>query len=158
MTGSGESPINNIFFLSRVDLRKKLWNQKQDCTFLEYTDNFEIKYDPNGKKFILNITKPLDNNIFKEKTQLVLLMEAKGTHFKTGTSVLVIEIEKNTKTEPKFKKALYRTNYPKSGEGKIELNDIDFENIADTNKLSIKIDSKFTYHNITQTTLFTHFQ
>lgn len=69
-------------------------------------------------------------------------MEAKSGEFKTGVTTLVIEIKKYVIVGPKFKKAYYIVEYPQSGTGKIDLNEMEFENVDDANKISISIDSK----------------
>lgn len=111
-------------------------------SLLELKEYFDVKYDESTKKFVLNIQKPLDDDTLKRKTEIILILKATSDDFDAGNAILVIEIEKDDTTAPKFKKALYQAQYPKSGAGKIELEEIDFENVDDATKISIVIDSK----------------
>lgn len=110
--------------------------------FPGYVDYFEVIYSKDHKKWVLNSTRPLEDEVVKNKNDLVLLLEAKLDGFKKGFTALVIDIKKDMIVGPKFKKAYYQAEYPESGTGNIELNDIEFENVDDTNKISISIDSK----------------
>lgn len=69
-------------------------------------------------------------------------MKATSIDFDAGNAILVVEIEKDSTTAPKFKKALYQANYPKTGAGQIDLGDIDFDNVNEATKINIGIDSK----------------
>lgn len=101
-----------------------------------------MKYDEPTKKFVLNILKPLDDDTVKQKTELVLILKATSDGFKAGNAILVIEIEKDIASAPKFKKVLYQAEYPKSGTGEVALSDLDFDNVIDSTRISIITDSK----------------
>lgn len=104
-----------------------------------------MKYDETLKTWVLNIQKPLNDDAIEGKSELVITLTANADGFDAGVATLVVEIEKELVETPKFKKALYLAEYPKSGKGLIDINDIDFDNIVDGSKISIAIDSKWIH-------------
>lgn len=113
-------------------------------------DYFQVNYDDKKKQWVLNIQKPLNDDVIKKNNELVLIMTAQADDFEAGIATLVIELEKDITSGPTFKKAHYEVDYPKSGTGTIDT-DIDFENVKDVSKLKIITDSKSIQENDTQT-------
>lgn len=107
----------------------------------DLSDYFQVNYNDKKKQWVVNIVKPLNDDVIKKTNELVLIMTAKADDFDAGIATLVIELEKDSNTGPAFKKVLYNAQYPKSGSEAIDV-DLDFINVADTTKISIKIDSK----------------
>lgn len=108
----------------------------------DYAENFELSYDDAAKKWVLNVKKPLEKTIINAKNELVIVLEAAFTGFKAGTATLVVEIEKEISTSPKFSKSLYEADYPTNGKDNIALDSLDFENVEDKSKVVVSVPGK----------------
>lgn len=108
---------------------------------LGYHENFGLTY--NSGKWILSITKSLEDSVVSESTELIIVLSATETgNTKEGYSVLVIELPADTDAI-KFEKTYYIAEYPKDGTGTIEFEDsLNLINVDDITKVTITLDSK----------------
>ncbi|CAG9832403.1 unnamed protein product [Diabrotica balteata] len=107
-----------------------------------YTDNFAVTYDTTQKKWRIQIKSPLDSKDFESLSEIVLTMEATESGItKTGKSVLVIELKKDTtEVGPQFKDLYYESEYKQGQTDYIDFNtDVAFTETIDPKNLKIAI-------------------
>ncbi|KAJ8918469.1 hypothetical protein NQ315_008166 [Exocentrus adspersus] len=78
-----------------------------------YKNNFNIGYDKSTSQWVLNLTSPLDADLFKDNPDLVLtLTAAEKDNDAVGEAVLIIHLPFETiKLAPKFNLAHYSAKY-----------------------------------------------
>ncbi|KAJ8930491.1 hypothetical protein NQ314_016718 [Rhamnusium bicolor] len=108
-----------------------------------YASNFEIKYDGTNGWYI-NIKKSLEIDILQRNAEIVatLIAKVEGST-DVGESALVMKLPTATnETAPKFSKAYYLAEYPKSGTGVIEFKSpVGFLNVENQLDLIISLDN-----------------
>lgn len=109
----------------------------------EYSENFDVTYDTDT--WVINIKSPLDDDILKENSELVMTLTASQTGTDvTGEAALVLKLPKvDSDAVPKFSNAYYIADYPEGGTGDIEFKpSLNFSNIENPEDVHIALDSK----------------
>uniref|UniRef100_A0A6P7H2A8 Uncharacterized protein LOC114349448 isoform X2 n=1 Tax=Diabrotica virgifera virgifera TaxID=50390 RepID=A0A6P7H2A8_DIAVI len=109
-----------------------------------YTDNFAVTYDKDEKKWRIQITVPLDSNVFDSLSEIILTMEAIETGVtKSGKAMLVIELKTDAReVGPQFKDLYYQSEYKQGKTDYIDFKtDVAFEEDIDPKNIKISMDS-----------------
>ncbi|CAG9832406.1 unnamed protein product [Diabrotica balteata] len=131
-----------IEFKTDVAFEGDVAGEKLKISLDTYTDNFAVTYDTTQKKWRIQIKSPLDSKDFESLSEIVLTMEATESGItKTGKSVLVIELKKDTtEVGPQFKDLYYESEYKQGQTDYIDFNtDVAFTETIDPKNLKIAI-------------------
>ncbi|CAG9832408.1 unnamed protein product [Diabrotica balteata] len=131
-----------IEFKTDVAFEGDVAAEKLKISLDTYTDNFAVTYDTTQKKWRIQIKSPLDSKDFESLSEIVLTMEATESGItKTGKSVLVIELKKDTtEVGPQFKDLYYESEYKQGQTDYIDFNtDVAFTETIDPKNLKIAI-------------------